>query len=972
MVARLLTLALLILVVGCAQAPKNEQEAAMLAQARSNPDDLLVVDCALPPQVRQLGGAMTYLSQRRPVKTTAVDCRVRGGEYVAYDRANYASALKTWLPKAKGGNPEAQTYVGEIYERGQGTAPDPAAAAFWYRKAADQGYSRAMTNLGYLYEKGLGVERDVAVALNWYRRASGLTDDDLQYSSTVAATTAALEQQIGQLESERTALQQELGAAQRRLDAQKRDYQRLRGRLASTSRALTQAQLSNPTEAKRLKQEMASLEGRLVDQQVRMADLRAEIKLQQSVLTSSETEREEALADSVAMRSELDDLRVQLAQARQDAEATQSELASEQAKISSAKSELVRRGAFNLAYKSEVEQIKQRLAEKEGALRERNEQVAKLEQAAVEQEKERARLQREVSLRDEKNSSLESELAQTQTRLTSTESQLSQQSQQLIQEQEALSAAFAELDRQRAKRALSSDAIDARERDLRAQQQALEQRTSELARLEQEAAQFRQERRKLTTALVGRDRELSGLRERLAASEQRLAKTELQASKERELREQQSSALAQALAQKELEATGSASELAKAELALAQRERELKAKQETIAQLERKAEAAEEALEEAQPVQIADAGPSIEILDPPMVLTRGRPTIQLRSAVRERRIVGKVAAPAGLLTFNVNDRTTQPDSNGVFDITVPVGRSDTLVEVVAIDATGRRAELEFMLVPRKSTTPVSTAITAAPERPTKAQVGSINFGNYYALVIGNNDYEVLPKLRSAANDARDVERVLRTRYGFTTTLLIDATRYDILSAMNGLREKLSKDDNLLIYYAGHGELDRVNDRGYWLPIDAEYDNSANWISNISVTDMLNAMAAKHILVIADSCYSGAMSRAGVPRMDVAMANSVREKWMKVMSRTKSRVVLTSGGLKPVLDVGKGGHSIFANAFLEALNANSGVLEGYGLYRQVNNRVRAAARRYNMTQEPEYAPIRHAGHAAGEFFFVPRG
>lgn len=73
--------------------------------------------------------ADNYLTARRPIKTTAGDCEIRGGEYVAYDRANYASALKVWLPQAQQGDAEAQVIVGEIYEKGLGGLADPALAA---------------------------------------------------------------------------------------------------------------------------------------------------------------------------------------------------------------------------------------------------------------------------------------------------------------------------------------------------------------------------------------------------------------------------------------------------------------------------------------------------------------------------------------------------------------------------------------------------------------------------------------------------------------------------------------------------------------------------------------------------------------------------------------------------------------------------------------------------------------------------
>src|SRR6266566_2986925 len=89
---------------------------------RQNADRLLIVDCLLPGQVRQLGTG------------------------VAYNRSNYSTALKVWLPTAQSGDKVAQTNVGEIYEKGLGTAPDYASAALWYQKAADQGYARALIN----------------------------------------------------------------------------------------------------------------------------------------------------------------------------------------------------------------------------------------------------------------------------------------------------------------------------------------------------------------------------------------------------------------------------------------------------------------------------------------------------------------------------------------------------------------------------------------------------------------------------------------------------------------------------------------------------------------------------------------------------------------------------------------------------------------------------------------------------------
>jgi hypothetical protein len=160
-------------------------------------DDFVLVDCLLPGQIRQLGTRMTYLSPRRMVKSTKSDCAIRGGEFVLFDRSDYASALATLLPKARAGDPVAQTYVGEIYEKGLGLpAPDYASAADWYRRASEQNHAPAQIDLGSLYERGLGVPTDKARALDLYRRASGLTEDRLIFESRLKAEREAFQREI--------------------------------------------------------------------------------------------------------------------------------------------------------------------------------------------------------------------------------------------------------------------------------------------------------------------------------------------------------------------------------------------------------------------------------------------------------------------------------------------------------------------------------------------------------------------------------------------------------------------------------------------------------------------------------------------------------------------------------------------------------------------------------------------------------
>ena len=102
-----------------------------------------------------------------------------------------------------------------------------------------------------------------------------------------------------------------------------------------------------------------------------------------------------------------------------------------------------------------------------------------------------------------------------------------------------------------------------------------------------------------------------------------------------------------------------------------------------------------------------------------------------------------------------------------------------------------------------------------------------------------------------------------------------------------------------------------------------------------------------------------------------MSAERKNRWYKTMARARTRTVLTSGGVQPVLDSGGGDHSIFAKAFISSLRGNGEILEGYQLYRSVLQKVKVDTKRLNVEQNPQYAPLKYAGHEAGEFFFLPK-
>ena len=569
LLSSILAIGLLTNTLGCQSTGSLDiVESGFVPAGAVRPEDLLVVDCLLPGQVRKLGRSQVYMTPRRPTKTSGSECEIRGGEYTAYDRADYQTALRVWSEQARQGDAKAQTHVGEIHEKGLGIAPDYKVAAEWYRKAADQGFERAMLNLGGLYEQGLGVPKSTKQALAWYSKASGLEGAGLAYQTAQTAKSA------------------------------------------SPNKKVVIASAAPPTI-------------------------------------------------------------------------------------------------------------------------------------------------------------------------------------QLIQP----------------------------------------------------------------------------------------------------------------------------------------------------------------SIPQTRAIQV--------VYNPPRGVSR--------STSKTHTLVGRVVAPAGLVGLFIDEVAHPVDSKGIFRAEISMMDSPRDVMLAAVDRLGRRGErtLRIGVDRAKQDRIESRARVGIPSRSRASR-----FGTYHALVIGNGAYRHLPKLGTAVADANAVAEVLRDQYHFNVTLVRDATRYDILSALNRLRAELTDDDNLLIYYAGHGELDKVNMRGQWLPVDAERESSANWISNVAITDILNAMNARHVLVVSDSCYSGALTRSTLASLDAALSDEKRQAWLETLASKRSRTALTSGGLAPVLDAGGGGHSVFANAFLDILAQNDNILEGQRLYQELSARVTYAARNYRFEQLPQYAPIKFAGHEAGDFFLVP--
>lgn len=246
----------------------------------------------------------------------------------------------------------------------------------------------------------------------------------------------------------------------------------------------------------------------------------------------------------------------------------------------------------------------------------------------------------------------------------------------------------------------------------------------------------------------------------------------------------------------------------------------------------------------------------------------------------------------------------------------------------------------------------------APTPPDKAP--AIDFGKFHALVIGIDRYRYLPALETAHNDAKAVAALLKDKYDYNVKLLLDPAREQIIEALDELRETLTEADNLLIYYAGHGWLDKEADQGFWLPADARAERRSQWISNDTVRDLAKALKAKHMLVIADSCFSGTLTRG------ITVRPQLDADYLKRIAGKRARQAMSSGGLEPVLDSVDGKHSPFARALVQILAENRSVIDGTTLFSDLRRPVALSA-----DQTPEFSDIRRAGHDGGDFLFVRR-
>ncbi len=217
-----------------------------------------------------------------------------------------------------------------------------------------------------------------------------------------------------------------------------------------------------------------------------------------------------------------------------------------------------------------------------------------------------------------------------------------------------------------------------------------------------------------------------------------------------------------------------------------------------------------------------------------------------------------------------------------------------------------------------------------------------------------------PKLDNAVRDAQGITELLTKRYEFEifpdSLFNSEATKENIYQGFNSLMQEVGPDDNLVIYYSGHGRMHTVGGQGYWVPHEAK-NSIGDFIENSVIKDYIERIKAKHIFLIADSCFSGTfLTRTRGQGSD-------RE--YSTMDSRVSRWMFASGSEETVSDGIKGNHSPFARYLIKCLSVND------NKYMSVHELIRYVSimTEHNSSQHPNGAPIENIGHDRGQMVFI---
>lgn len=195
-----------------------------------------------------------------------------------------------------------------------------------------------------------------------------------------------------------------------------------------------------------------------------------------------------------------------------------------------------------------------------------------------------------------------------------------------------------------------------------------------------------------------------------------------------------------------------------------------------------------------------------------------------------------------------------------------------------------------------------------------------------ALLIATDNYYNFDDLVNPVNDARTIESILKEKYGFETEILENPTNDEIWAKITDYNEKkFNPQDQLFIFFAGHGIYDETLDEGYVVARNSVKNDKGktSYVSYVLLRNRVNTIPCEHIFLVLDVCFGGTLD----PRMAKARAEEADEimdqKYLEKKLTKRTRKFLTSGSKEYVSDGIAGKHSPFAEKFILALREIGG-------------------------------------------------
>jgi hypothetical protein len=237
----------------------------------------------------------------------------------------------------------------------------------------------------------------------------------------------------------------------------------------------------------------------------------------------------------------------------------------------------------------------------------------------------------------------------------------------------------------------------------------------------------------------------------------------------------------------------------------------------------------------------------------------------------------------------------------------------------------------------------------------------------YALVIGIGNYreKVIPEIKFATRDAEVTAKYFEHLSGIPKSnikVLTDdkATKSDLEAYLEDwLQKRVTKDSKVFIYYAGHGAPDPMGKDAYIVPYEGHPDFPSKLYPLSKMYDALNRLPAKEVVVMLDSCFSGAKGRSvtseGARPLFISLGTPV-------LARGKLSVIAGSTGSQISSDYLRTRHGLFTYFLLrgmrgEADKEKKGLVDLGSLFSYVKRNVsEKALLEFNREQTPVFLPL----------------